>query len=79
LTERTHDFTFSRPATGAIESDNIYPKKLKDSGYTSGFVGKYEIKLSGDDSDRFDFFEPLLHSKTNTYKGSEIPQTHYIT
>lgn len=79
LTERTHDFTFSRPATGVIESDNIYPKKLKDSGYTSGFVGKYEIKLSGDDSDRFDYFEPLLHSKTNTYKGSEIPQTHYIT
>ncbi|WP_310735980.1 sulfatase-like hydrolase/transferase [Pseudoalteromonas sp. SR43-2] len=78
LTERTHDFTFSRPATGVTESDNIYPKKLKDSGYTSGFVGKYEIKLSGDDSDRFDYFEPLLHSKTNTYKGSEIPQTHYI-
>lgn len=78
LTERTHDFTFSRPATGAIESDNIYPKKLKDSGYTSGFVGKYEIKLSGEVSERFDYFEPLLHSKTNTYKGSEIPQTHYI-
>ncbi|MFY8328196.1 sulfatase [Pseudoalteromonas sp. ZZD1] len=78
LTERTHDFTFSRPATGAIESDNIYPKKLKDHGYTSGFVGKYEIKLSGENFDRFDYFEPLLHSKTNTYQGKEIPQTHYI-
>jgi arylsulfatase A-like enzyme len=79
LTERTHDFTFSRPATGVTESDNIYPKKLKDSGYTSGFVGKYEIKLSGDDSERFDYFEPLLHSKTNIHNGREIPQTHYIT
>ncbi|OUS71083.1 acetylglucosamine-6-sulfatase [Pseudoalteromonas sp. A601] len=78
LTERTHDFTFSRPATGVIESDNIYPKKLKEQGYTSGFVGKYEIKLSGEDFDRFDYFEPLLHSKTNTYRGDDIPQTHYI-
>ena len=79
LTERTHDFTFSRPATGSIESGNIYPKKLKDSGYTSGFVGKYEIKLSGEVSERFDYFEPLLHSKTNIHNGREIPQTHYIT
>ncbi|CAM3969463.1 MULTISPECIES: sulfatase family protein [Pseudoalteromonas] len=79
LTERTHDYTFSRPPTGKIESENIYPKQLKNQGYTSGFVGKYEIKLTGEDFDRFDYFEPLLHSKTNTYKGNDIPQTNYIT
>ena len=28
LTERTHDFTFSRPATGTIESDNIAQDEL---------------------------------------------------
>ncbi|RDV25434.1 DUF4976 domain-containing protein [Alteromonas aestuariivivens] len=79
LTERTHDFTFGRPPTGAIESQNVYLKLLKDSGYRSGFVGKYEIKLSGDDSERFDYFYPLLHSKTNEYQGKELPQTYYIT
>ena len=78
LTERSHDYTFGRPKTGAIESANSYPNQLKNNGYLSGFVGKYEIKLTGDHFERFDYFEPLLHAKTNTYKGMTLPQTEYI-
>ncbi|AWB68948.1 acetylglucosamine-6-sulfatase [Saccharobesus litoralis] len=78
LTERTHDFTFRRPATGLAESNSAYPKVLKDNGYNTAFVGKYEIKLSGPDESRFDFFKPLLQAKTVEYKGQELPQTYYI-
>ncbi|MCC5453383.1 sulfatase-like hydrolase/transferase [Rheinheimera sp. UJ51] len=78
LTERTHDFTFSQPTTGEIESRNMYPQILKSKGYQSAFVGKYEIKISGRQEDRFDFFKPLLQSKTEVYDGEEIPQTYYI-
>lgn len=78
LTERTHDFTFGRPKTGKEESANMYPAVLKRGGYRSAFVGKYEIGLSGKDEDRFDFFKPLLQSKTEQYQGKTLPQTYYI-
>lgn len=78
LTERTHDFTFGRPATGEEESSNMYPALLKKAGYRTGFVGKYEIKISGADEQRFDYFKPLLQSKKNEWQGKQIPQTYYI-
>ena len=79
LTERTHDYTFAQPKTGKVESANMYPALLKQTGYQSAFVGKYEIKMSGPDSERFDYFKPLLQSRTEQYKGEELPQTYYIS
>ncbi|WP_232824825.1 sulfatase-like hydrolase/transferase [Algibacillus agarilyticus] len=78
LTERTHDFTFQQPSTGIQESANAYPRLLKQDGYRSAFVGKYEIKISGEPTDRFDYYKPLLQAKTETYEGQELPQTYYI-
>lgn len=78
LTERTHDFTFGRPKTGKLESANMYPNIIKQAGYRTAFVGKYEIGISGDNNERFDFFRPLLQSKTEVYNGEELPQTYYI-
>ncbi|MBU2883528.1 sulfatase [Psychrosphaera sp. B3R10] len=78
LTERTHDFTFSRPKTGKVESANMYPAILKKNGYRSALVGKYEINMSGQHKDRFDYFKPLLHEKTGEFKGKNLPQTYYI-
>ncbi|MDU0352613.1 sulfatase-like hydrolase/transferase [Paraglaciecola aquimarina] len=78
LTERTHDFTFSRPKTGEQESANMYPNIVKNGGYSTAFVGKYEIGISGDNEERFDFFKPLLQSKTEEYEGKTLPQTYYI-
>jgi arylsulfatase A-like enzyme len=78
LTERTHDFTFGRPKTGKVESANMYPNIIKAGGYSTAFVGKYEIGISGDNNERFDFFKPLLQTKTEEYKGETLPQTYYI-
>lgn len=78
LTERTHDFTFGRPKTGQVESANMYPNILKQGGYQTAFIGKYEIGISGDNNERFDFFKPMLHNKTEMYKGQELPQSYYI-
>ena len=78
LTERSHDFTFGRPATGIKESNSIYLKILKDNGYRSAFVGKYGIALSGKAEDKFDFFKALQQTKTANYKGKDIPQTYHI-
>lgn len=78
LTERTHDFTFGRPKAGAVESANMYPNILKQGGYQTAFIGKYEIGISGDNNQRFDFFKPMLHEKTSVYKGQELPQSYYI-
>ncbi|GEA09875.1 hypothetical protein KUL49_02500 [Alteromonas sp. KUL49] len=78
LTERTHDFTFQQPSTGVQESANMYPNLLKNAGYRTAFVGKYEIKIQGDNNERFDFFKPLLQAKTEQYEGSTLPQTYYI-
>ena len=78
LTERTHDFTFAQPTTGEQESANIYFDLMKEDGYQTAFVGKYEIKIGGDNNQRFDYFKPLLQSKTVMYQGEELPQTYYI-
>jgi arylsulfatase A-like enzyme len=78
LTERTHDFTFGRPKTGIEESANMYPNVVKAEGYSTAFVGKYEIGISGDNNERFDFFKPLLQSINEEYEGKTIPQTYYI-
>ncbi|WP_371193816.1 sulfatase [Glaciecola sp. SC05] len=78
LTERTHDFTFGQPKTGEIESANMYPNLIKRAGYQTAFVGKYEIGISGDNNQRFDFFKPLLQAKTESYNGQALPQTYYI-
>lgn len=78
LTERTHDSTFGQPKTGKFESQHAYPQILKQNGYQSAFIGKFGMKLSGDSSDRFDFYKPLAQAKTNEYEGKSIPQTYYI-
>ncbi|WP_395344421.1 sulfatase-like hydrolase/transferase [Ningiella sp. W23] len=78
LTERTHDFTFRQPKAGKIESANMYPNIVKQGGYQTSFVGKYEIGISGDNNERFDYFKPLLQSKTQSYEGKVLPQSYYI-
>ena len=78
LTERTHDYTFEQPSTGIVESNNIYPKLLKEAGYQSAFVGKYEIILAKEAEEHFDYFKPLLQAETAKYNGIELPQSYYI-
>ncbi|MEN8777804.1 sulfatase [Glaciecola sp. HTCC2999] len=78
LTERTHDYTFQQPTTGVVESANMYPNLMRQDGYETAFVGKYEMRIAGDNAERFDYFKPLLQARTEIYEGNELPQTYYI-
>ncbi len=78
LTERTHEYTFQRPAVSSIYASTSYPQILKENGYRTGFVGKYGCKLSGADSDRFHSYNNRSQSINESYDGQTIPQTYYI-
>lgn len=78
LTERTHDYTFQQPTTGVLESSNMYPNLMRQDGYETAFIGKYEMRIAGDNAERFDYFKPLLQARTEIYEGQNLPQTYYI-
>ncbi|WP_439481351.1 sulfatase family protein [Cyclobacterium plantarum] len=46
LYERTHNFTFGKPPLQDAYMAKSYPKLLKDSGYRTGFIGKFGVKVS---------------------------------
>jgi len=46
LYERTHDFTFGKPPLDKRYMYQSYPYLLKNSGYRTGFVGKFGVKLN---------------------------------
>lgn len=64
LHERTHKYTFQ---TGDIRSEymaNSYPKLMKESGYYTGFFGKFGVNYAGRE-DFFDVFEE--YDRNNQY------------
>lgn len=58
LYERTHDFTFGKPPLQDAYMAKSYPKLLKDSGYRTGFVGKFGVKVT-------EGMEDTIFSQTN--------------
>jgi len=54
LYERTHGYTFGKPAVAQTYTLSSYPALLKRSGYRTGFIGKYGCKMDGD-KDLFDY------------------------
>ena len=64
LYERTHRYTFQ---TGPIQDEYMqqsYPKLLKDSGYHTGFFGKFGVNYNNDEQ-LFDVFES--YDRNNRY------------
>jgi arylsulfatase A-like enzyme len=45
LYERTHDYTFTKPAVGPGLLRETYPYLLKKAGYHTGFIGKFGVKI----------------------------------
>ena len=45
LTERTHGYTFGKPAVQAEHAATSYPAMLMKAGYRTGFYGKYGVGM----------------------------------
>ncbi len=61
LYENKHEYTFGKPPLKMEFSTNTYPYLLRKSGYNTGFVGKFGVKLEKQDSilnEMFDYFKP---------------------
>ncbi len=61
LYENKHNYTFGKDPIKEEFTVNSYPYVLKKSGYKTGFVGKFGVKLANQDSliaEMFDFFKP---------------------
>ena len=59
LYEVKHNYTFGKPPIKTEFMTNTYPYLLKKSGYNTGFVGKFGVKIENKDSiipKLFDYF-----------------------
>lgn len=59
LYERTHGYTFRTRPIARAHCDRSYPQLLKESGYRTGFIGKFGVRVPrGTPARWFDVFEP---------------------
>jgi arylsulfatase A-like enzyme len=61
LYESKHNYTFGKPPIKDEFTTESYPYILKKSGYTTGFVGKFGVKVQNRDSiipKMFNYFKP---------------------
>ena len=61
LYETKHDYTFGKDPIRREFTIESYPYLLKRSGYRTGFVGKFGVRIAEQDSmllDMFDYFKP---------------------
>lgn len=67
--ERTHGYTFGQGGIKQVYMDLSYPMLLKDSGYFTGFFGKFGVNYAGFDS-LFDIGEDYdRNGKFNDRRG----------
>ncbi|AQT68089.1 Arylsulfatase [Anaerohalosphaera lusitana] len=58
LHERTHGYTFGKPAVAEAYTLSSYPALLRQAGYRSGFIGKFGCSMKGS-GEMFDYFETV--------------------
>ena len=63
MVERSHHYTFGTPAIAQDFVTSSYPVVMKQSGYKTGFVGKFGVGFSGGTNQAFDFFHPINRNK----------------
>jgi arylsulfatase A-like enzyme len=62
LYERAHGYTFTKPPLSSICMESSYPALLRQSGYHTGFVGKFGIKVEDGVTDSmFDRFQSTAY------------------
>lgn len=63
LYERGHHYTFKTVPISKELTEKSYPALLKQSGYRTGFIGKFGVGVEkGETQAMFDFFKPLNRS-----------------
>lgn len=73
LYERTHKYTFTKPPVDKKYTDISYPVLLKNSGYKTGFIGKFGIKVEdGVTNDMFDW----IRRGSLPYFKKDNPERH---
>jgi arylsulfatase A-like enzyme len=78
LYERTHGYTFGKPALSVAHMAKSYPALLHKAGYRTGFVGKYGVKTTGKpESKMFDYFKP--HGRNPYFKKQPDGTTRHET
>jgi len=67
LHERTHGYTFGKPALSPFHMSNSYPALMRQAGYRTGFVGKYGVATQGKpEPEMFDVFR--VHDRNPYFK-----------
>jgi len=56
LVERTHGYTFGKPAVSEMHAGHSYPMLLRKAGYRTGFTGKYGVSMQTKPQELFDVF-----------------------
>ena len=60
LYERTHGYTFGKPAVSKKHMDDGYPVQLRKAGYRTGFIGKFGVGVQKNAKEEmFDYFKPI--------------------
>ncbi len=65
LYERTHGYTFGKPALSKFHMSASYPALMRQAGYRTGFVGKYGVQTKG--KPEFDMFDVFQTHNRNPY------------
>jgi arylsulfatase A-like enzyme len=74
LYERTHNYTFQKPALQSQYTNLMYPKILKDNGYHVGFYGKLGVAIDRPEQyfDESDFYDRGPRSDKGGYFYKKI-------
>jgi arylsulfatase A-like enzyme len=74
LYERTHNYTFQKPALQSQYTNLMYPKILKDNGYHVGFFGKLGVSIDNPSQyfDESDFYDRGSRSDKGGYFYKKI-------
>lgn len=78
LVERTHGFTFRTLPLAQKFVDESYPVLLRNSGYKTGFVGKFGVGVPQKATEKmFDFYKPL--NRNPYHKKQKDGSTRHVT
>ncbi|MFT5109661.1 MAG: arylsulfatase A-like enzyme, partial [Pseudoalteromonas tetraodonis] len=78
LYERTHGYTFGKPAVSKKHMDDGYAVQLRKAGYHTGFIGKFGVRVQkGAQQEMFNYYKP--HGTNPYHKKQPDGSTRHET